>query len=129
MQTLAALFLRHRRMLARLCLLLGALLAARSLLPRWPRQTDVAFELDPEHAQVVELRVVYLDHGEELRGVSFDFPAGAPETVRHSLSLPPGELELRAEVRVRSGHAEQFVRGLHTPATGVVHIALKQGAS
>ncbi|MFI5306801.1 MAG: hypothetical protein ACHQ53_05590 [Polyangiales bacterium] len=124
MQTLAAFLWRQRRRLARLCLVLGVFVVARSLLPRWPRQTDLAFELGPDHAEIVALRIVYLDHGEALRGVSFDFPAGAPPTVRHRLSLPPGELELQAELRGRGGRAERYVRSLHTPAQGVVHITL-----
>ncbi len=124
MQVLSGLFLRHRRRLARLVLGLGLIFVVRDLWPHWPRQTELEFQLGPDHAQVVELRVAYLDHGEELHGVSFAFPQGAPAIVHHSVSLPPGELELQLELRSRGGAARRFTRTLHTPASGVVRIAL-----
>jgi hypothetical protein len=125
---LTRLLVQQRRRLARLVLGLGLLVVGHALWPSWPRQTELEFALGPDHEQVVELRVAYVDHGEELHGVSFGFPKGAPALVRHQLSLPPGQVELRGELRARGGGARRFTRVLQTPAEGVVRIMLESNA-
>jgi hypothetical protein len=126
MQRLAGLFLQHRRLVARLILGFGLIAVGRQLWPTWPHETELEFELGADHAQVVELRVAYLDREqrEELRGVSFGFPNGAPAVVRHHLSLPAGKVVLRCELRERNGGSRRVTRTLKAPATGVVHVGL-----
>jgi hypothetical protein len=128
MQWFVGFFARHRRRLARLVLGLGLIYSARLLWPSWPHETELEFELGPDHAQVVELRVAYLHQGEELHGVSFGFPSGAPALVRHKLSLPPGKLVLSCELRARDGGARRLTRTLTAPVEGVVRIPLGQSA-
>lgn len=127
MQRLAGLFLQHRRLVARLVLAVGLVSIGSQLWPSWPRETELEFVLGPDHAHVVELRVEYLEHGEELHGVSFGFPEGAPPIVRHRLKLPPGVLVLRCELRERDGGSRHLTRVLKAPAVGVVRIGLLAG--
>ena len=104
--------------------MLGLLGGAHFLGPLWPHDTELEFLLGADHGEVVELSVAYLDHGEELHGVNFRFPEGAPATVHHHLNLPSGELIVRCELRDRAGGMRQLTRKLRAPAAGVVRIAL-----
>ena len=122
---LTSLLARHRRLLSRLVLLVAVLVVALELWPRVPRDTDLEFALGPGHERVVELRVAYLVDGEELHGVAFDFPAGAPDRVRHRVSLPAGEYQLKLELRSRGGRSRQLIRRLKTPVEGLVTIQLE----
>jgi len=105
-------------------LVVGTLVVARQLWPMVSRDTEVELELGPSHAQVVELQITYLLEGEELHGVNFRFSNGAPASVRHRVSLPPGELELHCVLRTRSGASHLITRHLSTPADGLVRIFL-----
>jgi hypothetical protein len=124
MQTLARFFLQHRRRFARVVLGAGLLLVGRELWPSWPHETELEFVLGPDHSQVVELRVAYMDHGEELHGVSFGFPNGAPSTVRHRVTLPARELVVLCELRARDGGRRLLIRKLRTLPAGVLRIPL-----
>lgn len=115
----------HRRRLSRLTALLGAAVVGLVLLPHVPRKVDVEFELGPSHREIVEVRVAYVQDGEELHGVSFTFPDGAPGQVHHTVSLPPGDFEVHTELRPSHGHARGSVEKLHSPADGPVHIWLE----
>jgi hypothetical protein len=117
---------RHR--LSRLTLLLGVVVVGLVLLPHIPRTVDVEFELGPSHREIVEVRVAYVKDGEELHGVSFTFPDGAPGAVRHSVSLPPGEFEVHTELRPSHGQSRGSVEKLHAPADGPVRIRLEPDA-
>jgi hypothetical protein len=128
MRRLLALLSTHRRRLARVVLLTGMAAVAFQLIPRVPRETQFEFALGDTHASVVELRVGFEQGGEELHGVSFGFPDGAPRVVRHTLNLPAGEFVLRCELRDKDGESRQVTRTLITPAPGVVHIALSEYA-
>jgi hypothetical protein len=125
MQPLVALFVRNRRRLARLTLLAGALMVAGQLVPNWPREVNVEYVLGRAHGEIVELRVSYVRDDDELHGVSFGFPGGAPSLVRHRVTLPSGEFELRCELRGRGGEWHRLVRHLHAPADGPVRISLE----
>ena len=124
MRRLAALISQHRRRVARVLFGLGLFAVAYQLLPNVPRQTELEFALGEGHARVVELRVAFEQEGEEMHGVRFGFPEGAPRTVRHSLRLPSGEYVVRCELRERGGDSLELTRRLITPADGVVRIAL-----
>jgi hypothetical protein len=117
---------RHRLRLARLTLVAGILVAVLHVWPQLPRETDLEFALGPGHSEIVELRVSYVHQGEEWYGVRLGFPEGAPDRVRHSVSLPAGEFELRCELRDRNGRSRLLVRHLRTPAEDVVRVALGQ---
>ena len=117
---------RHR--LSRLTLLLGVVVVGLVLLPHIPRTVDVEFELGPSHREIVEVRVVYVQDGEELKGVSFSFPEGAPGQLRHSVSLPPGDFEVHTELRPSHGLSLASVRKLHAPSEGLVRIRLEPHA-
>lgn len=124
MRRLAALISRHRHRVARLLFFVGLLAVAWQLLPNVPRDTDLEFALGSGHQRVVELRVAFERDGEELHGVRFDFPDGAPRTVRHTLRLPSGDYVVRCELRERGGDSHELRRTLKTPAEGVVRIPL-----
>jgi hypothetical protein len=121
-------FEAHRRSLSRVVALLGGVVVVLALFPHVPRKVDVEFELGPTHQEIVEVRVAYLQDGEELHGVSFSFPGGAPGQLRHSVTLPPGDFEVHAELRPNRGLSSETVRKLHAPAEGVVKIRLEPHA-
>ena len=125
MRRLAALIALHRRRVARLLFALSLCTVAWQLLPSVPRQTELEFSLGSAHRRVVELRVGFERGGEELHGVSFGFPEGAPRTLRHSVSLPAGDYLARCELRERGGASRLFTRHFQAPAEGVVRIALE----
>lgn len=102
----------------------GVLFGALELWPSWPRETEIEFALGAEHADVVELHITYLKDADELHGVRFDFPSGAPSIVRHSVTLPEGAFLLRCHLRQRSGPAREVTRELATPVEGRVRISL-----
>ena len=124
MGPLRRLYETHRRTLARLIALLGAVVVALALMPHVPRKVDVEFELGPSHREIVEVRVAYVQDGEELHGVSFSFPDGAPGQVRHSVSLPPGDFEVHTELRPSQGESRGSVDKLHAPADGTIRFRL-----
>jgi hypothetical protein len=115
-------FEAHRRRLSRLIAVAGAALVALVLQPHIPHTVDVEFDLGPAHQQFVELRVAYVRSGEELHGVMLTFPEGAPGTVHHSVSLPPGEFEVRTALRPTRGARLASVGKLHAPADSPVRI-------
>jgi hypothetical protein len=121
-------FEAHRQRLARLTMLLGLIVVGLVLLPHVPRKVDVELELGRSHREIVEVRVTYVKDGEELHGVSFSFPHGAPGQVRHSVSLPPGDFEVHTELRPSHGQSRGSVDKLHTPADGPVRIRLEPDA-
>ena len=124
MRRLAELLSRHRRRVARVVLVVAVLVVGLELWPSFPRDTELEYALGPGHGRIVELRVAYIQDGEEVHGVSFRWDAGAPEAVRHSIKLPAGEFQLRCELRERGGDSRAVQRTLTTPAEGVVRIHL-----
>jgi hypothetical protein len=118
----------RRTYLSRAVLLAGGVVVALALFPHVPRDVDVELELGPNHQEIVEVRVAYVKDGEELHGVSFSFPGGAPGQLRHSVSLPPGDFEVHTELRPNHGITLASVRKLHAPAEGLVKIRLEPPA-
>lgn len=119
----------NRRRIARILFGVGLIAVAFQIGPHVPRDTAVEFALGADHSKVVELRIGFEREGEELHGLRLGFPAGAPATVRHTLSLPAGEYVLHCEVRERDGGSRTLVRRLSAPSDGVVHIELAGGLS
>jgi hypothetical protein len=122
MPGLLAILHSHKQRIARVIGLGGVLLVASLLLRGAPRKVDVEFDLGPQHNQFVEIRVAYVQGGEELHGVSFSFPNGVPGSVQHSLQLPAGEFEVRTELRPEHGPSLASVGRLRAPADSRVHI-------
>jgi hypothetical protein len=95
------------------------------LLQFWPfvepllsPETVVELDLGPAHADVLELRLAYLQEGEELRGVSFRFADGAPARIQHRVSLPTGEFEVQCVLRDRDGASHVLTRKLRADGSG-----------
>jgi hypothetical protein len=78
--------------------------------------------LGPQHSQFVEVRVAYVQQGEELHGVAFSFPDGAPGKLHHSVQLPAGEFEVHTELRPPHGPILASIGRLQAPSDGAVVI-------
>jgi hypothetical protein len=64
----------------------------------------VQLELGPAHRKVVEIRVAFVQAGQELHGVALAFPEGAPDRLPlQPVRLPPGDFELHTELRSERG--------------------------
>jgi hypothetical protein len=122
MPGLLAILQAHKQRIARLVGLAGVLIVASLLIRGAPRKVDVEFDLGPQHGEFVEIRVAYVQGGEELHGVSFSFPNGVPGSVQHSLQLPAGEFEVRTELRPEHGPTLASVGRLRAPSDALVHI-------
>ena len=112
--------LGNRRRLARLVLLLAAVVVVLQVASYLPRETEVEVALGPHHRRVEEVRLSFLQQGEELRGVSFRFPEEAPAVVRHRVELSPGRYRLLIELRQRDGVTHTAERIVSVPADGAV---------
>jgi hypothetical protein len=122
-----AILQRHRKRIARAAGFAGMLGLAVLLMRNAPRTVQVEFELGPAHREFVEVRVAYVQAGEELHGVAFSFPEGAPDNLRHAVSLPAGDFEVRTELRPLHGAVLASVGRLHAPSDGLVRIRVPTG--
>ena len=118
----------HRSVLARLTLGLGAVLVGATLAGALPRETSVELDLGADHREVVELRVQYLRDGEALSGGRFTFPDGGPPRVDQRVHAAPGALDVRVELRERSGAAREVRRRFRVPAEGTVRLFVGSAA-
>ena len=112
----------HKQRIARMIGLGGVLLVASQLIRAAPREVEVELKLGPDHRQFVEVRVAYVQQGEELHGVAFAFPHGAPGQVHHVVQLPAGEFEVHTELRSASGPVLASIGRLQAPSEGRVVI-------
>jgi hypothetical protein len=128
-RVLLAFLKEHKHRFAKPIALGGMLLIASLLMRQAPRDIQVELELPPEHREFVEVRVAYLQEGEELHGATFSFPDGAPGSLRHSLKLPAGDFEVRTELRPNHGAVFASVGKLHAPSDGVVRIQVHSAGS
>jgi hypothetical protein len=122
MRALRAIFGAHKQRLARLTALAGVLFVGLLVWRSAPQPVQVEIDLGPAHKEFVELRVAYVQGGEELHGVAFSFPEGAPDRVRHEVRLPPGEFEVHTELRPLHGAWLASVEPLHAPSKDLVRI-------
>jgi hypothetical protein len=127
MRAVRAIFHAHKQRLARLTALAGALVVGSLLLRGAPQEVEVQLDLGPAHHDFVEVRVAYVQAGEELHGVAFNFPDGAPGKVRHSVKLPSGDFEVHAELRPLHGSSLAWVGRLHSPSDGPVQLRVPTG--
>lgn len=119
-----AALVRHRVRLAKAALVLAVLGVAGELFGAYPREVDLALTLGPDHRLVRELRVAYVQDGQELHGVRLSYPDGAPEQVRHRVRLGPGRYELRVELNAQGSGRRVEQRTLQVPTEGTVQLAL-----
>jgi hypothetical protein len=122
MRSLLAQLHPYRRPIARVIGVTGVLLVSSRLFQGAPRTVQVELDLGPEHRHYVEIRVAYWQSGQELHGVAFSFPEGAPSSVQHSLRLPAGDFEVHTELRPEHGQVVASVDRLHTPTEEPVKI-------
>jgi len=112
----------HKQRIARMIGIGGVLLVASQLIRAAPREVEVELKLGPDHRKFVEVRVAYVQQGEELHGVSFAFPNGAPGFVHHSVQLPAGDFEVHTALRSSSGPVLGSIGRLQAPSDGRVVI-------
>ncbi|MEY4577988.1 MAG: hypothetical protein RL701_2691 [Pseudomonadota bacterium] len=115
----------YKRQIGRAIGLGGMLLIASQLIRATPRTVQVQLDLGPEHKKFVEVRVAYLQAGQELHAVEFAFPEGAPGHLEHAVRLPTGDFEVHTELRPEHGQIVDSVRPLHTPSDEPVHIRVQ----
>ncbi len=103
--------------------LVGLAVVGTTLFEAAPRETEIRYDLGPDHGRVVEVRLSYRHDGEEVKGARFTWPDGAPPSLRHEVELVPGRYEVRAEL-VAPGEQRTIERALRVPSEGVVRIDL-----
>ncbi|HEX4353929.1 MAG TPA: hypothetical protein VHZ95_13465 [Polyangiales bacterium] len=123
-----AIFEQHKSRLARLTIVAGIGVVGSILLRSTPRQVQVVLDLGPSHSNFVELRVAYVQAGEELHGATFSFPNGAPVSIRQSVNLPAGDFEVRTELRPLHGEWLASAAPLHAPSDGPIRIHVAHGS-
>lgn len=121
-----AIFERHRKRLARLVLVTAVLLVGLSIWSEVPREAALEIALGETHADVLELRISYLRDGEAYQGVRFDFPAGAPRRVQHTVSLPSGPFDVQLDLVRRGERFQRTVHRLQMPVEGLVRLRPSQ---
>jgi hypothetical protein len=112
----------HKRQIGRLIGLTGVLLVSAQLLRAAPRTVQVQLELGPAHRNFVEVRVAYVQAGQELHAAFFAFPEGAPNRLQHAVRLPPGDFEVHTELRPLHGNIVASVTRFHAGDGDLVHI-------
>jgi hypothetical protein len=120
-------FATHRQRLARIVAVAFVLGFVLLMSPAVPRSVDIDVLLGPRHSDCTEVRLAYTrvgDTDEEMGGVLLTFPEGAPERVRHTVKLPEGEFEVRAEAHGPDGVRAERVSTLHAPTDDVFVIRL-----
>src|SRR5690606_7499353 len=120
-----AFFQKHRRRLAKASLMLFLTVVAIEIGNVYPRETRVSVALGPDHAQVTEARIDYMQGEESVHSVTLRWPEGAPSQVRHTLDLSPGDYDVSVHLLERDGQARELVGRLTAPAEGEVRLALR----
>jgi hypothetical protein len=118
--------LSHRRAISRLVLLCAVIFVGLRIWPSVPHETDIVFDLGPQHKKIIELRIDYFYEGEAHCGTIRHYPSGAPPEVRHRVDLPFGTYRVAIEARQQNGRTKTFVRSLRVPSDTVERINAKQ---
>ena len=121
MRRLGQLFLQYRQRAAPLVLLIGLIVVGGTVFDASPRETEIRYDLGPEHRDIESAHIAYLLDGDEVLGARFSFEEGAPEALRHTVELMPGRYEVKAELRGRAV-ARDLSRVIEVPADGVVRV-------
>jgi hypothetical protein len=111
-----------RRRLATVIAVVGIVIVGQRLMARWPRETEIAFEVSP---QVDELNVDYLLDEGAVASARFTQPEAKKTVFRHSVRLQPGEYEVHMTVYGAGGPAVEDARVLVVPTEGVTRFDLR----
>ena len=121
LKRLGQLFLKHRQRAAPLVLLIGLLVVGGTVFEASPRETEIRYDLGPEHRGIETARIAYLLDGDEVLGARFSFEEGAPASLRHTVDLSPGRYEVKAELR-GPGMSRDLSRVIEVPAEGLLRV-------
>ncbi len=122
-QTLVEMFLKHRGRLARVVAIAGVLVVASTLMPIFPREVELRYDLGPMHASVTGLELVYQQGDLDVASARFGFGEEGPRLVPHQLRLAPGRYEVRATVETPAGGL-RYLRQFEVPAGHEVRLEL-----
>jgi hypothetical protein len=114
----------NRKNLARGVAVIAILVIGGQLLSVLPREVQLRYALGPDHRAVRRARIIYFHEGEEMHGLERRYALGAPPRIDHTVDLPPGRYEVRAELEGEAGLQRQLERSFEVPAEGVVRIDL-----
>lgn len=123
-----AFLLRHRRRIAPIVLGVAVVVVGTPLLEAVPRETDVHLDFGADHLRVSSAEITFASDATAVHGVRLDYPDGAPRRVEHTADLPPGDYDVRIELRGPAFHRD-LTRSLAVPAEGRVHFRLWDSAS
>jgi hypothetical protein len=110
-----------KRRIASVIALIGVVFVGSLLAGVWPREVEVAYQLDPG---VTELHIDYLQDGVAAASSRFDQTVTKTKVIRHSVRLQPGEYEARITVYGPGERAVEHVRVLVVPAEGLTRFDL-----
>jgi hypothetical protein len=113
----------HRRRLAVLVLVVGAVVVGSFAADGVPRDVQLRYHFGPGHADVREAEVAFLLGDEAIQSVRFARPHGFPDRLDHEVSLAPGRYRVEATLR-SDGVSRRVERALRVPTDGVVLLDL-----
>ena len=117
---------RNRRRLAPL-LLLGAALAVGKLFAEQSAQKHrLELLLGPDQQRATQVAITYMQEGEAVLGVRFNYPEGAPNRVVHAPSLRAGRYNVAIELLVPGQPSQHIARPLDVPFEGTMRLRLSE---
>lgn len=120
---MASFWSKYRKRLAFLVLVVAAVVIGRELSGAALRDVELVYDLGPDHAEFVELRIAYVSAEDEVAGVRFQEAAGLPSRLDHAVELSPGRYTVEA-VLTGPELDRRVSRALRVPADGRVHMDL-----
>ena len=112
--------------LARIALIAAGGAVLVHLLGAVPQESHLELVLGPEHGQVIEIRVAFLQDGDALQGVRLSFPSGAPPSVPLRADLPRGDVELAVQLRALDGSTREVSRNVAVPVEGRLRVHVEE---
>lgn len=113
---------RTRKRLATVVALVGIAVIGGHLARVWPRDVDVAYRPDDD-VQRVDVDIV-LD-GEAIASARFFRPIEDKDDLLHTVSLPPGQYEVRITEYGADGRGVEHSRVLVIPSAGLTRFDLR----
>lgn len=115
---------RHRRRIAPLLLVACALTLGDLLLGETPREQRIEYRLSPSQQRARTVAITYVEEGEAVLGVRFNYPDQAPSRVVHTPSLRPGRYNVAIHLEMPDAPNQHIDRPLEVPFEGTLRIAL-----
>lgn len=112
-----------RRRIATAIAVIGIVIVAGRLGQVWPRDVEVAYEVAPT---IEEVDADYLQSGSPVASVRFDRNPEKTRPFRHIVRLQPGEYRVHITLYGRDGSAEERVRTLSVPTSGLTRFDLRR---